>query len=143
MKYERWVGSHNWETSDESVDGNLSFNERCHTETQDLDDLVCWLEYANTGYPAARQSAGQEEHWGKLVRNILCEKLIKELVFFEYNTFKCECTICNYIIRGTIYVPEWDCIQNTTVTIDNLCDCLEGREPDLLQYIEDKIGDWY
>ena len=150
MKYERWIGSHKWETSDESVDGNLSFNERRHTETQDLDDLIHWLEYANTGYPAARQSADQEEHWGKLVRNLLCEKLIKEFdVFYDYALgsewykFECTCSNCNYGMRGSIFIPIADCFHNTKVTIDIVCDCLEGREPDLLQYIEDKIGDWY
>lgn len=141
MKYERWVGSHNWETSDQSIDGNLSFNERCHTDTQGLDDLIHWLEYANTGYPAARQSVDQEEYWAKLVRNLLCEKLIWELVFFKDNTFRCKCVHCHHIMEGTMYIPETDCVQYTRVTIDTLCDCLKGREPDLLQYIEDKIGD--
>lgn len=143
MKYKRWIGSHDWETSNQSIDGYPSFNDRCKTDIQDLDDLVHWLEYANTGYPAARQSVDQEEHWGKLVRNLLCEKLIWELVFFGANTFRCKCTHCNHIIEGTIYIPEMDHVKNTIVTIDTLCDCFEGREPDLLQYIEDKIGDWY
>lgn len=142
MKYERWIGSHNWETSNQSIDGYPSFNDRCKTDIQDLDDLVCWLEYANTGYPAARQSAAQEERWGKLVRNILCERLIQELVFFADNTFQCKCVHCYNKMRGTIHIPEKDYIKNTTVTIDTVCDCLKGRESDLLQYIEDKIGDW-
>ena len=82
MGYERWVGSHGRVRSDESVNGNFSFNDRCHTDTQDIDDLIHWLEYANTGYPAARQSVDQEEHWAKLVKNLLCEKLVKDFKFF-------------------------------------------------------------
>ena len=150
MKYERWIGSHNWETSNQSIDGYPSLNDRCKTDIQDLDDLVHWLEYANTGYPAARQSAGQEEHWAKLVRNLLCERLIKEFDVFhdyalssEWYKFECTCSNCNYGMRGSIFISIADCVQHTKVTIDTLCDCLEGRELDLLQYIEDKIGDWY
>ena len=143
MKYERWVGSHNWKRSTDIIDGYPSRNERSQTDIQDLDDLVHWLEYANTGYPAARQSVDQEEYWAKLLRNLLCNKLIKNLMFYHDNTFDCKCTQCNHLMKGTIYIPEKDYVKNTTVTIGMLCDCLEKRESDLLQYIEDKIGDWY
>ena len=143
MKYERWIGSHNWERSTDIIDGYPSRNERSQTDIQDLDDLINWLEYNNTGYPAMRQTVKQEEHWGKLIRNLLCEKLIWELVFFKDNTFRCKCIHCHHIMEGTIHIPEKGYVKNTTVTIGMLCDCLKEREPDLLQYIEDKIGDWY
>lgn len=37
-----------------------------------LDGLLTWLEYGRTsGYPAARQSREQEEHWADLLRGAL------------------------------------------------------------------------
>ncbi|MCK5386528.1 MAG: hypothetical protein KAJ39_05050 [Gammaproteobacteria bacterium] len=139
MKHKRWIGSYEWETADQNIDRNLSFNERCHTETQDIDDLIHWLEYANTGYPAARQSVDQEEYWAKLIRNLLCEKLIKHLVFFDDSSYQCNCSHCNAIFRGTVYHED---VTDVTVTIGMLCEHLESRKTDILLYIEDKMGEW-
>ena len=132
MEHKRWVGSHGCVSSDESVDGKLSFNERCHTETQDIDDLIHWLEYANTGYPAARQTVDQEEYWAKLLRNLLCEKLIKNLAFFNNNTFECRCKLCNLKFNGTI-------TDEINLGVDIVpCIHIKGRFPDVVQHILDK-----
>ena len=101
MEYEKWVGSHNWNRADDVIDGYPSFNERCRTDTQDLDNLIRWLEYASTGYPAARQTICQEEYWAGLLRNLLCKELIKELMFFSNNTFRVRCALCNDELEGT------------------------------------------
>lgn len=132
MKYKRWVGSHNWERSTDIIDGYPSRNERSQTDTQDLDDLINWLEYNNTGYPAMRQSVTQEEYWAKLVRNLLCKKLVRELVFFEDNSFQCRCNYCNDKILGIICIQG----QNISVKISVKCECIEYRITDILTYIE-------
>ena len=130
MEHKRWVGSHGCVSSDESVDGKLSFNERCHTETQDIDDLIHWLEYANTGYPAARQTVDQEEYWAKLLRNLLCEKLIKNLAFFNNNTFECRCKLCNLKFNGHITT------DGKNIGIDKTpCIHIKNRFLDIIQYI--------
>ena len=130
MKYERWIGSHGCVSSDERVDGNLSFNDRSHTETQDIDDLIHWLEYANTGYPAARQSVDQEEYWAKLLRNLLCEDLVKHLVFFNDYTFECRCKLCNLKFNGDITT------DGLKLGINNVpCEHIKDRFSDIVQYI--------
>ena len=135
MKHERWIGSNDWETINESINGNLSFNERCHTETQDLDDLIHWLEYANTGYPAARQTVDQEEYWAKLLRGLLCEKLIKELHFLKDGcAFEFRCSKCNKLVRGLVYNKDKEC----PVSMAGLCSCLTPRIPDICVHILNK-----
>ena len=135
MEYERWIGSHDWKRSDDVIDGYPSRNERNQTDTLDLDDLIHWLEYAHTGFPAARHSIQQEEHWAELIRNMLCEKLVHQLIFFEDNTFECRCNHCNNIIRGNVY-------DDITVTISFGCDCITPRELDISAYILNQYGEW-
>ena len=105
IKHNRWIGNHDGKTSNQYVDGYSSFNERCKADTQDLDDLIHWLEYANTGYPAARQSVEQEEHWAELLRDLQCEKLVKELEFNAYY-YKCKCSVCDNTVSGRISTKQ-------------------------------------
>ena len=133
MIHERWVGSHgNWKRSNESINRYSSRNERSQTDTQDLDDLIIWLEYGKTsGNIAARQSQEQEEYWGKLVRNILCEKLVKELVFFKdgpFEYFHIICSQCGKTMCGSI-------TDNDFIVTNVFCKCLSSRESDILQYV--------
>lgn len=141
MEYKRWAGKHDWKTANEtmndSIDGDLSFNERCHTETQNLDDLIRWLEYANTGYPATRQTVDQEEYWARLLRNLLCEKLIKNLAFFNNNTFECKCKSCNLKFNGTITT------DGKNIEIDKTpCIHIKNRFLDIIQYILSEFEEW-
>jgi len=42
------------------------------SDTRNLDDLLCWLEYGRTsGYKAARCSEAQELHWADLLRRLI------------------------------------------------------------------------
>lgn len=138
MKHTIWIGSHNWERSTDIINGYPSFNERTQTNTQDLDDLIHWLEYTHTGYPAARQSVKQEEYWAKLIRNILCEKLIKELVFFEDNSFQCRCCLCNDRIIGIVCVQN----ENISIKVSIKCNCIDSKMTDILNYIECKFKEF-
>jgi hypothetical protein len=145
MEHKGWVGSHDWKRSTDVVDGYPSFNERgktetqdlddiivWQTETQDLDDIIVWLEYGKTsGYIAARQSKKQEEHWAGLIRNILCEKLIKELIIFDDNSFECKCCVCDAVIKGWVHDEE-TCEPTINCTF---CEHLYLRENDIYQYI--------
>jgi hypothetical protein len=132
MEHKRWIGSHDWKRSTDVVDGYPSFNERGKTETQDLDDIIVWLEYGITsGYIAARQSKGQEEYWAELLRNLLCEKLIKELIIFDNNSFECKCCVCDAVIKGWIHDEE-TCEPTINCTF---CEHLYLRENDIYQYI--------
>lgn len=138
MEHKRWIGSHEWKRSTDVIDGYPSFNERRKTETQDLDDIIIWLEYGKTsGYIAARQSKEQEEYWAGLIRNILCEKLIKELMFFSDNTFQFKCTHCNDILRGTIINDEKN-IRTDSI----MCEHIEKRYLDIFQYVLSEFGEW-
>ena len=134
MIHERWVGSHgNWKRSNESIDGYPSRNERSQTDTQDLDDLITWLEYGKTsGNIAMRQSQKQEEYWGKLVRSIICEKLTEELAFFEDGSFEFICSQCGYITCGSSTGDDF-------ILTSDLCKCLASRESDILQYVAYKF----
>jgi hypothetical protein len=131
MEHKRWVGIHDWERSNDIIDGYPSFNERTQTNTRDLDDLIHWLEYANTGYPAARQTVDQEEYWAGLLRNLLCEKLIKELIVFDDNSFECKCSVCDARVRGWVHDEE-TCEPTINCTF---CEHLYLRENDIYQYI--------
>jgi hypothetical protein len=46
--------------------------QRALTNTRNLAELLCWLEYGRTsGYRAARCEQAQEHHWADLLRAIL------------------------------------------------------------------------
>ena len=130
MTTNKWLGSEPCETTSESINGHPSFNERCHTNSQNIDDLIHWLEYANTGYPAVRQSVDQEEYWAKLLRNLICEHLIKDLVFFIDNAFIFKCSHCNAIVEGNI-TPE----EMNVGIIKVPCEHIKDRFPDIIQHI--------
>ena len=50
------------------------FQERIKTNTQNLDDLVRWLEYGKTtGFTAIRNSREQEELWGLQLKELLAK----------------------------------------------------------------------
>ena len=134
MTTNKWVGSAPCEWTNESINGELSFDERSHTDSQNLDDLIHWLEYANTGYPAVRQSVDQEEHWAKLLRNLICETLINDLVFFIDNTFIFRCSHCNTIVEGNITA------EGMNVGIIKVpCEHIKDRFPDIIQHITYKF----
>lgn len=137
MEHKRWIGRHgNWERSNESVDGYPSRNERNKTDTLDLDDLINWLEYAHTGYHAARRTIEQEEHWARLLRDMLCESLVKSLIFWGEYRFGFQCKECYTINRGFINVAE---SNKSTIVMTEKCDCLKSRKSDMEYYILNKF----
>lgn len=142
MIHRRWIGSHDWKRSTDVINGYPSRNERSQTDTQDLDDLIIWLEYGKTsGYIAARQSKEQEEYWGKLVRGILCRELIIELKFFHdgpFNYFHIICSQCERTMCGSVMFGESN-TGNDAIFTNNLCECLVSRESDILQYVIDEF----
>lgn len=138
MEPKRWIGSHDWKRANDVIDGYPSRNERSQTDTEDLDDLINWLEYGKTsGYIAARNSKEQEEHWATLLRNLLCKDLIKELMFFGDNTFRVRCALCNNELSGTITK------DGHNIGIDTIpCEHLKDRFLDIIQYILNQYEEW-
>ncbi len=137
----KWIGnSGEIKTTAEKDLTGTSFNERCKTNTRNLDDLINYFEYAkNSGYPAARVDVEQEEYWSTLLRHLLMEKVINDLVplYAEGKIFGIAfgCSHCGY-----------DCIAEFRVRneITQHCNCgiTKLRENDIIEYLTYIINKW-
>lgn len=135
----RWIGSNNPNGFDTAESG---FNRRCKENRQDLDDLIHYLEYVkDTGRQATRVDIKQEEHWATLIRDLLVEKIIKNvtseglfgLFGGSYEIVRYECAKCES--------PAWvslDSKSKQIIAMSEGCTCgtVKMRIADIVDYIE-------
>ena len=59
MEHKAWIK--NWD----------GYRDRSVLQQRNLDDLIRWLEYNHTGFPATRCSEEQENFWAKQLRALM------------------------------------------------------------------------
>lgn len=55
-------------------EGHDGYKERAQNDQRNLHDLVRWLEYHKTGFPASRCSTEQEQYWADQLKKLLGNK---------------------------------------------------------------------
>lgn len=140
----RWKGNNGKveRTSDVDLTGT-SFNERSKTNTRNLDDMITYLEYGKDSvYEAARVSKEQEEHWAMLLRHLLMDKVIDNLIpLYEERLIigvRFTCLTC-----GLSSEMKYDhLLGDYTISKDCNCNVTKLRKDDIIEYLEYIIQRW-
>ena len=149
---ERWKGNDGEvKTTGEKDLTGTSFNERCKTNTRNLNDMIRYLEYAkDSGYPAARVDVEQEEYWAMLIRHLLMDDVVHNLIpIYKDNTNKLlgvrfMCSNCGIVcemnfVNNVYVVGNQDYYE---ITKHCRCGTTKYREDDIIEYLEYIIDRW-
>lgn len=138
----RWIGS-GGEVKNTGVKDltGTSHNERGKTRTENLDDMIHYLEYAKySGGQAARVDVEQEEYWATLLRHLLMEKFIYNIypIYEERKiigvVFHCN---CGYESEVRFIHSDFKVGNQDSCEITKRCRCgfTKERENDILEYL--------
>jgi len=153
----RWKGSNDVVKRTSVIDlTGTSFNERHKTNTRNLDDIIHYLEYAkDSGYQAARVDQEQEEYWATLIRHLLMDKVIRNLIPL-YEEIGCP-PISSKILGIRFTCSNCGCEGEMRFTHSNFkvgmqdgyeitqhCNCgvTKSRENDIIEYLKYVIQKW-